>query len=383
MKDFGITEELEQFQQSVGRFLDRRIKPLEQQVEESDELPVEIVKDLVAEAIELGLYAYNMPSALGGPGLPMIGQVLITEEFGRTLMPFAELFRLSGTLFSAQAQQREWFVDPILRGEKRVCMGLTEPDAGSDLGAIRTNAHREGDRWVINGSKQFVSHADTADFIVVLAVTDPSAGLKDRFTSFIVEKQNPGFQVTRRFKKMGWRGYHLAAFSLDDCVVTDKAVLGSVGGGFQTAILSVNTTRIHAGARCVGMAADALNQARQWANDRKTFGRRLGEHQAILFKLADMDVEIDAARLLTYKAAAAFDRDDPGVRIAAARTKLYASEVLGRVADSAVQIFGGAGYMSDLPIERIYRDARAYRIGEGSSEMQRIQIGRSVLAGSN
>jgi acyl-CoA dehydrogenase len=380
MSDFEIPEEYRMLQETVRRFRLRHLQPLEQMVEEQDDLAPEIARSLRTAAIEAGLYGYNLPATFGGGGLPMQAQVIITEELGHTLAIFHQMFRISPTVRAASPEQRSWFVDPVVSGNKQVCMALTEPDAGSDLGRVRTNARRGPNGWILNGSKQFVSHADSADFIVVLAVTDASADLKDRFTTFIVQKDNPGLHISRRFRKMGWRGYHLAAFSLDQCEVPEDAVLGKVGGGFATVIRSVNETRISVGGRCVGMAVDLLERARDWSLDRTTFGTKLANHQAIQFKLADIDVELDAARLLTAKAAILYDRGDPEVRIMAARAKLYATEMLGRAADNAVQIFGGAGYMCDLPIERIYRDARAYRIGEGTSEMLRIQIARHVLS---
>src|ERR1700722_80850 len=287
--------------ETVRRFVERSCKPLEASVEEHDELPPDKLPALLDAAISSGLYGYNMPVAFGGMGLPMVAQVAVTEEMGGTLMVFQEFLRLLGTLRAARPEQVPWLVEPVMRGEKRSAEALTEPDAGSDLGGLKTKAQRVAGGWRLNGSKQFISHAAPADFVVVLAVTDPAADLKGRFTAFVVRRENPGFHVMRRFRKMGWRGYHLAAFSLEDCVVPDEDILGTVGGGFATMIASINETRIIVGARCVGMTDDLLVRARDWALERKTVGKRLADHQAIQFRLADIDVELEAARLLTHK----------------------------------------------------------------------------------
>jgi acyl-CoA dehydrogenase len=245
---------------------------------------------------------------------------------------------------------------------------------------LKLRGRRSDVGWVLNGAKQFISGADYADFIIVLAVTDPDAPLRSRFTLFIVPRDNPGFIYTGNFRKMGWKGYQLGAFTLENCEVGDGHVLGDVGGGFAAMMATINTTRIEYSARYVGMADELLRLARGYVNERRAFGSRLGDHQAIQFMLADSDCEVEASRLLTYRAATLADEGNPDFRIAGSRSKLYASETVGRVADRVLQIFGGAGYMCDWPVERMYRDARAFRIGEGTSEMQRIQIARAFLS---
>jgi alkylation response protein AidB-like acyl-CoA dehydrogenase len=288
--------------------------------------------------------------------------------------------RLPQSLVLCQGAQIDWLLRPALAANVTVCNALTEPEAGSDLGGIQTRAVRQAGRWCISGSKQFISGAETSDYILVLVVTDPSAPLRRRFTTFIVERTHPGLQFIHRFRKMGWRGHHLSAFALDECVVGDDHVLGEVGAGFETIMASINTMRLYIAAKCVGAAQELLRLARDYAQTRRTFGQRLSEHQAIQFMLADIDVELEAARLLVLAGAWQADTGQADVRIAASRAKLYASEMAGRAADAALQIFGGAGFMADLPVERMYRDLRGYRIGEGRSEMQRIQIARHVLA---
>jgi acyl-CoA dehydrogenase len=373
-------EALEQLRRTVRGFVQTHLAPMEAEVDAADAIDPGVMARLKREALALGLYGYNMPVELGGPGLSMVEQVVVGEELGRTSMPLSNAVgRMLGSLRFVNAAQREWLVAPLMRAETTIAYALTEPDAGSDLNALRTRARKVEGGWVVTGSKQFISHADTADHIIVLAVSDPEARLTRRLTTLIVPRGAPGLTVTRRFRKLGWRGYHLAAFSLEECFVPDTHVLGEPGRGFETMMATVNADRVMVASRCLGIAQAALDLAVPWARQRRTFGKPLAEHQAIQFALADSDVELEAARLLTLKAARLGDEGDPGFRIAASRAKLYASEMAGRVTDRVLQVFGGAGFMCDLPIERLWRDARGFRIGEGTSEMQRIQIARSLL----
>lgn len=379
--DFSISHELREVQNLVRSFVARELAPLERQVEEANDIDHEVMRGLRMKAVDLGFYGFNISSEAGGVGVGPLGEVLIGEEVGRTSIPLAEAIgRLPNSLSLCRPDQREWLLGPALVGEKTVCVALTESEGGSDLGAIRTRATRDGDGWLLKGSKQFISNAETSDFILVLAVTDESAGLKGRFTVFAVERDNPGLRFTHRARKMGWHGYHISDFSLDGARVDESAVIGEVNGGFTAMMSSINTQRLFIASRCVGTAEELLKLAVSHANTRRTFGKLLGEHQATQFKLADIDVELEAARLLVRSAAWKIEQRDPDARIAASRAKLYATEMAGRTADSVMQIFGGSGYMTDLPVERMYRDMRGYRIGEGTSEMQRIQIARSALA---
>jgi acyl-CoA dehydrogenase len=379
--DLSIPQELLQVQASVRKFVDQELKPLERQVDEADDIAPALMQGLREKAVALGFHGFNMPQAVGGGGIGPIGEVLIGEEIGRTSMPLAEVIgRLPASLVFSNSEQVKWLLQPAIRGQKSVCIALTEPNAGSDLNGIQTKAAREGSCWRLSGSKQYISNAETSDYILVLAVTDPAASIRRRFTVFIVDRTTDGLTFSRRFKKMGWHGYHISAFTLEDCAVGADRVLGTVGGGFDTMMAAVNSTRLYIAARCVGAGRELLRLSADYAQNRRTFGSRLGDHQAIQFKLADMDVELEAARWLVLAAAAKAETQASDFRIAASRAKLYASEMAGRAADSAVQIFGGAGYMNDLPVERMYRDLRGFRIGEGSSEMQRIQIARHLLS---
>lgn len=376
----SLPEEHRMLRDTVRGFIDTHLSPLEQQVDQDDDIDPQVMRTLRQEALKLGLYAYNMPASVGGPGLSVSALCVMDEEMGTTSMPLGEAIgHLPGSLLACDGEQRKWLLDPVMKAEKTVAYALTEPAAGSDLSAIRTRGEKVDGGWLLNGDKHFISNAEGADYIIILAVTDRDAGLKGKLTTFIVDRHAKGLCFTRRFRKMGWRGYHLSAFSLDDVFVPDTHLLGAPGEGFKTIMATVNSDRLFVACRCVGIARRLMELAIPHVRERVTFGKPLAEHQAIQFQIADSDVELDAARLLVRKAAELADAGSPDYRIAASRAKLFASEAAGRIADRVLQIFGGAGFMCDLPVERFYRDVRGFRIGEGTSEMQRIQIARSVL----
>ena len=378
--DYSIPEELELIRRTVKTFVDRELRPLERGIEEADHISPEVDRALRKRSVALGLYGHNLPEAVGGAGLSTLGQALIGEQLGRTTMALASTVGyLPGGLRFTKPGQQPWFLDPILAADKRIAYAVTEPDAGSDFGRVATRARRENGRWILNGTKQFISNAELADFVIVVAVTNPAAPLRSRFTMFIVKCDQPGYSYVRSFRKMGWHGHALGVFALEDCAVEDDHILGEVDGGFDVIMSTINATRIHLSGRYLGMANELIEMALDYARTRVTFGAPLSHHQALQFMLADCDVEREAARHLMYAAALQADAGNPDAHIAASRSKLFGSEMVGRVADRVVQIFGGAGYVADLPIERMYRDARAFRIGEGTSEMLRIQIARSMI----
>lgn len=378
--NFEISSENKLVADTVRRFIKERLAPFEAGIDAADEIDPVMIRALKQEVIALGLFGYNMPAALGGPDLSVEAQCLIDEALGHTTMPLAEAFgHLPGSLRAASAEQREWLVKPLMQAQTTIAYALTEPAAGSDLSAVATRAEKAPGGWRLNGTKHFISAAEHADHLIVLAVTDKLAPLKSRFTTFIIERNNPGWKTLRRFRKMGWHGHPLSELALDECFVADTHVLGQPGEGFLTMMATINNDRLMVACKCVGIAQALTDLVLPHVRQRKTFGSALSEHQAIQFMLADNDVELDAARLLTQKAAYLADQGSVEFRIAASRAKLYASEMAGRVADKVMQIFGGAGYMADLPVERFYRDVRAFRIGEGTSEMQRLQIARHVI----
>jgi acyl-CoA dehydrogenase len=378
--DLTLPEDVGLVREVVRRYVRERLRPLEDEIEEKDRIDEQLMATLQREVYELGFFAYNVPAELGGPGTDYLTQCVISEEHGRTTMPLTEAFgNIPESVRYVSDEQREWFLGPIVRAEKRLAYALTEPAAGSDLSGIETRAVRKDGEWVLNGAKQFISGADAADYILVLARTRDGA-LRDSLTTFIVDRDTPGFSVDGVFRKMGWRGHQLAALSFADCRLTDDHVLGEAGRGFEVMMASVNAARLWVASRCVGTADELLRLACDYATQRTASGKPLADHQAIQFKIADIDTELAAARLLVYAAADAADRGDPSFRIAASRAKLYASEMAFRAADEVMQIFGGAGYMADFPVERMFRDVRAFRIGEGTSEIQRIQLARRALS---
>ncbi len=379
--DFTFPEEIELLRRTVTGFVDKYLRPLEKEIEEADAVDLDVMKDLRRRAVELGLYAYNMPTEIGGGGLSSLGQVAIAEELGRTTTPLRRsLGYLPAMLTYCRPDQREWFVDPLVRGEKLVHYAVTEPDAGSDIGGMKTRARQVNGSWVLQGGKCFVSNADMTDWLIIVAMTDPEASsLRGRFTLFIVDRNNRGFHFLRNIKKMGWHGSHFCQFALDDCKVTPDCILGEVNGGFELIMKAINETRVHLGGTYVGTGSELLDHAKRYVVERKTFGKRLADHEGIQFTLADIDCELAASRLLAYAAADAVDKKRPDMRILAARAKYYAGEMAFRTADRVLQMFGAAGYSCDFPIERMFRDTRAYRIGEGTSEIQRLQIARNMF----
>ncbi|WP_284454295.1 acyl-CoA dehydrogenase family protein [Cupriavidus campinensis] len=381
MHDTSQDTELSMIRETARRFVRQRLVPLEQQIETDDDVELDLLAQLRAEVAGLGLYGFNLPESIGGPGLSAAAKVVVLEELTYTSVPLSEVFgHLPLQLTQANAAQRDGFLPDVLSGKKTITYALTEPNAGSDLGGLKTRAVKVPGGWTLTGSKHFISHAETADYIIVLAVTNPAASLKDRFGTFIVRQGNPGVVGMTRYKKMGWRGYHLNGFTLEDCFVPDEDVLGAPNAGFLGMMQSINQDRLLSASRSLGLAARGQAMACEYANERKAFGNAIGQHQGIQFMLADNDVDIEAARLLIGRAAELIEAGDPAARIAASRAKLFASEMGCRVSDRVLQIFGGMGYMCELPVERFYRDARAFRIGEGTSEMQRLQIARAALA---
>jgi acyl-CoA dehydrogenase len=373
--------ELSLIRETARRFVRQRLVPLEQQIENDDDVSLELLAQLRSEIAALGLYGFNLPESVGGPGLPAAAKVAILEELTYTSVPLSEVFgHLPLQLSQVNSVQRETLLPDVLSGKKTITYALTEPNAGSDLGGLRTRAVKVDGGWMLTGSKHFISHAETADYIIVLAVTNPDASLKTKLGTFIVRSGNPGVVGMTRYKKMGWRGYHLNGFSLEECFVPDADVLGAPDEGFLGMMQSINQDRLLSASRSLGLSSRAQQMACEYALERKAFGASLSQHQAIQFMIADNDVDLEATRLLIHRAADAIETQDPQARIAASRAKLFASEMGCRVTDRVLQIFGAMGYMCELPVERFYRDARAFRIGEGTSEMQRLQIARAALA---
>ncbi len=380
--DFGLTQEQQMVVDTVRGFVERELYPLEAEVERTGEVPDEVGGEIRRKVRELGFYAANIPEQYGGGGLDHLTFTLLERELGRAAMALTVHFgRPSNILCACNEEQRERYLGPAVRGDKIDCLAMTEPEAGSDIRAMKTFARRDGESYVINGTKHFISHADISDFAIVFVATGSEAtpkGPKQRLTCFLVDRGTPGFEIRKGYGSVSHRGYHNCILSFTDCRVPAAQVLGEEGQGFELMNTWLYATRLTVAATCVGRARRVFDLAADWSASRKQFGQPIGRFQGTGFKLADMATEIDAADWLTLAAAWRLDEGlDANRQIAQA--KLFASEMLARVTDHAVQIFGGMGLMDDLPIERFWRDARVERIWDGTSEIQRHIIAREIL----
>jgi acyl-CoA dehydrogenase len=380
--DFGLDEERRAIIATVRDFVRRELVPHEDLVESLDEVPDELASEIRGKAIAAGLYAANFPTELGGGGLDALSLTLVERELGWTSYALQALVaRPSNILQACRGEQVESYLLPTVRGERHDCLAMTEPGAGSDVRAMTTTARREGDGWIINGSKHFISHADTADFVVLFAVTGTEAtsrGERNAISAFLVDHDSPGLSIRRGAASVSHRGYHHCELSFVDCRVPALALLGEEGRGFDLLTEWLGASRLSVAAFSVGRARRVLELSTAWAATREQFGQPVGKFQGVAFPLADMATELEAAELLTLRAAWRLSQGRM-TDSDAAMAKLYASEMLGRITDQAVQIYGGMGLMSDLPIERFWRDARVERIWDGTSEVQRHIISRSML----
>ena len=381
--DFALTEEQQLIVATTREFVRRELVPHEREVEDTGVLREELLHELRDKAIAAGLYAANMPTEVGGGGLEGVSWALYEKELGHTsyALQYGCVARPSNILLACTGEQRERYLLPTVRGARVECLAMTEPQAGSDLRSMRTTALEQGGDFIINGTKHFISHADHADFAILFAASgeeDTARGRKKRITAFLVDMGTPGFEVLPGYRNVSHRGYNNSILQFSDCRVPSSAVLGEVHRGFEVANTWLGATRLQVAANCLGRAERALECAKQWAVDRVQFGQSIGKFQGVAFKLADMAVELRAAELLTLEAAWKLEHKsatDADMAIA----KVKATEMLAMVADEALQIHGGMGLMTEMPLERIWRDARIERIWDGTSEVQRHIISRALL----
>jgi acyl-CoA dehydrogenase len=375
--DFGLTDEQRSIVQVTRAFVERELYPHEEEVEQTGVLRPALRDEIAQKAIRAGLYAANMPDEVGGAGLDTVTWVLFEKELGRANYALhSAVGRPSNILLAGTDAQKERYLLPCVRGERRDCMAMTEPGAGSDLRGMRTKATRDGDGWRIKGTKHFISHADESDFVIMYARTDDSADGK-AISTFLVDFDTPGVELHDGYRNVSHRGYTNSIIDFD-CHVPGDALLGEEGTGFDLAGTWLGSTRLQVAASCLGRAERALDLAVRHAAEREQFGQKIGRFQGISFKLADMAVELKAAELMTLEAAWKYDEGlatDSDIAMA----KLKATEMLAMVADEAIQIHGGMGLMDELPLERIWRDARIERIWDGTSEIQRHIISRALL----
>ena len=381
--DFGLSEEQRMIVDTTRAFVENELFPHEAMVERSGNLPMDLIREIQKKAMAAGLYAANMPADVGGAGLDTLSWLLYEKELGRAnyALHWSCVARPSNILLAGNAEQRERYLMPCIRGETWDCLAMTEPAAGSDLRGMKACARQEGDDWILNGTKHFISHADMAGFAIVFVATgqeDTPRGPKKRITAFFVDKGTPGFTVRDGYRNVSHRGYTNAVLEFDDCRVNKRQILGEVHKGFEVANAWLGATRLQVASTCLGRAERALGHALSYAAERKQFGQQIGKFQGISFKLADMAMELKAAELLTREAAWKYDQGSV-TEADMSMAKLKASEVLAMIADEAIQIHGGMGLMEELPLERIWRDARVERIWEGTSEIQRHIISRELL----
>ena len=380
--NFGLTEEQEMIVSTVRSFVKNEIYPHEDLVERSGEVPVEIANEIKRKTLELGFYACNFPEEVGGAGLSHLDFALVERELGRGSMALNHFFgRPQNILMACEGEQRARYLMPAVRGERMDALAMTEPEAGSDVRGMKCTAVRSGGDWLVNGTKHFISGADHADFVIVFIATgedDTPRGPKKRLTAFLVDRGTPGFVIRDGYRSVSHRGYKNCILDFDDCRLADAQVLGEVDGGFEVMNEWLYATRITVATMSVGRARRCFEYALHHAADRRQFGQQIGKFQGVSFQIADMITEIDAAEWLTLSAAWRLDQKLPSNREIAS-AKLYATEMLARITDASLQVFGGMGLMDDFPIERFWRDARVERIWDGTSEIQRHIISRDLL----
>jgi alkylation response protein AidB-like acyl-CoA dehydrogenase len=382
--DFELSWEQQQFRDSLRSFVDREIRPVAQEWEASDRYPTEIVAGMA----ELGLFGLTVPTEYGGLGVDMVSFALVFEEISKGWMGVAGILgshSLACWMIARHGtpEQKERFLPELATGARRSGIGLTEPDAGSDLQGIRTTARRDGDHYVLNGRKTWITNARYANPLPVLCKTDPTASPAHRGMSvLLVEAGTPGFEVVRDLPKLGYHGTESCEVLLDDVRVPAANLLGGVEGrGMQQVLSGLETGRINVAARALGVAQAAYDAALAYAGQREAFGRPIGDFQAIQLKLADMAMKVQASRLLVYWAAA---RSDAGQRVdmEAGMAKAFASEAAADCALIAMQVHGGYGYSKEFVVERLYRDAPLMMIGEGTNDIQRTIIAKALLSGA-
>lgn len=378
--DFSFTDEQQQLRRSIREFAEGEIAPHVMEWDEASKFPSEIIPKLA----EMGLLGVIFPEKYGGAGLGYVEYVTAIEELSRVDGSIGIIVAAHNSLCTnhlykfGSEEQKQKYVVPLAQGKKLGCWSLTEPEAGSDAGGTRTMAVRNAKGWVLNGSKTFTTNGHYADVCVAMAVTEKSKAARG-ISAFVVEKGTPGFKPGKKENKLGLRASDTSEVLFSDCHLGAENLIGKEGEGFKNSLQILDGGRISIAALGLGMAQGAYEAALKYAKQRKQFGKPISDFQAIQFKLADMATQIEAARLLTYRAAWMADRGDARLTTESSMAKLYTSEVAVRVANEAVQVFGGYGFTKDYPAEKYYRDVKLCTIGEGTSEIQRLVIARQLL----
>ena len=384
--DFAIPEEYAELQRNLTGFIDRELRPLEESEldPESDDMSVELRDRVRRRAAELGFYAADFPEDLGGSGLPQLGMVLLREAAARTGCRLATFVTYgpegpTGLLLNATDEQKKKYLMPLITAEKSMCFALTEPDAGSDAQSIRTTAMPDGDDWIINGTKHFITNGKHADFALVFAANDREKKAQGGITAFIVEKGTPGFEVGRAQRGMV-EGDGQFELVFDNCRVSSEQILGgpgNVGMGFYSAMQFLAMGRLSIAAGCNGIADYALSLGTEHAQNRIAFDRPIGKNQYVQGHLVESLIEIKASKLMTYECAWKYDHGDPVIQESSI-AKYYSTEMVNRVVDRMIQVHGGMGWMRELPLERLYRFVRIFTLVEGTSEIQKYIIAKTM-----
>lgn len=375
-----LTKEIQQMKEMIRNFVEREVEPFAIQIEEDDAIP----EHLVEKAKDLGLFGISIPEQYGGIGLNAVGKATVLEQLGRTHNGFVSLISAhtgigsTGLVKLASEHLKNKYLPEMAAGTKIGAFALSEPGAGSDATNLATSAEKKGDYWVMNGTKHFITNGPIADVYTVFALTDKDKGAKGGITAFLVERDFPGLTVGKKDKKMGLRGSYTSQVIFEDCIIPEENVISEVGMGYISALKILGEGRVGLAARAVGSSGKLIELSAKYAKERIQFGKPIADNQAIQWMLADMATETEAARALTMMAAQKIDEGKKVIK-EASMAKLFASDVFNRVADKAVQIHGGMGYMAEYPVERFYRDARITKIYEGTNEIQRLIIARNVL----
>ena len=376
----AVENEIQQMKKMIRDFVEQEVEPYAQQIEDEDAIP----QHLIDKAKELGLFGISIPEEYGGIGLNTVGKVGVLEELGRTHNGFVSLISAhtgigsTGIVKLGSDYLKQKYLPDMAAGNLIAAFALSEPGAGSDATNLSTRAEKNGDHWILNGTKHFITNAPVADVFTVFAVTDKDKGAKGGITAFLVERNFPGLIIGKKDKKMGLRGSYTAQVIMENCIVPEENVIGEVGMGYINALRILGEGRVGIAARSVGSCDKLIELSASYAKERVQFGKPIAENQAIQWMLADMATETEAARTLTMMAAEKIDAGEKVIK-EAAMAKLFASEVFNKVADKALQIHGGIGYIGEYPVERFYRDARITKIYEGTNEIQRLIIARKVL----
>ncbi len=380
--NFELSDEQKMIVDTVRSFIEKEIYPFENEVERTGEVPKDLGLEIAKKCKEIGFFAANFPESVGGAGLNHLEFTLLERELGRGSNGLTVFFgRPSGILMACNEEQKEKYLLPAVKGEKFDALAMTEPGAGSDVRGMQCSAIQDGDDWIVNGTKHFISHANIADFIIVFIATgeeETSKGKKKKISCFLVDRGTKGFEIAKGYNSVSHRGYQNCILRFENCRLPKEQILGEVHRGFDIANEWLYATRLTVAATSVGRARRAFEMTLPHVTQREQFGQKIGKFQGVSFQLADMITEIDAADLLTLSAAWRLDNKLPANREIAS-AKLYATEMLAKTTDTCIQLHGGMGLMDDLPFARFWRDSRVERIWDGTSEIQRHIISRELL----